>query len=136
MTNLGNVTNLVATAPAGHYFTRIRAVNACGGSAPSAEGPLVLACAPEAVVPTGLTVSRSGGIATFAWQAPLGATGYRLRVGSAPGVTDVLDADIGTATSLAVPLAGVPPAIYYVRISATSACGVGLPSNEVTLQVP
>jgi predicted phage tail protein len=136
VTNLGNVTSFVATASAGNYFTRIRAVNACGASAPSAEAPVVLACTADAVVPTGLTVSRSGGIATFAWQAPLGATGYRLHVGSAPGVTNLLDADIGTATSLAVPLAGVPLGVYYVRIAATSACGVGLPSNEVTLQVP
>ena len=111
-------------------------MNACGGSAPSAEAPLVLACAPDAVVPTGLTVSRSGDVATFAWQAPLGATGYRLHVGSAPGVTDVLDVDIGTTTTLAVPLAGAAPGTYYVRIVATSVCGVGLPSNEVTVQVP
>ncbi len=136
VTNLGNVTSLVGTAPAGNYFTRLRAVNACGGSAPTADAPLVLACAPDAVVPTGLTVSVSGGVATFAWQAPLGATGYRLRVGTAPGVTNVLDADIGTATSLAVPLAGAAPGVYYVRIVATSVCGVGSPSNEVTVQVP
>jgi len=136
VTNLGNVTSFVGTAPAGNYFTRIRAVNTCGSSDPSAEAPVVLACAPDAVVPTGLTVSRSGDVVTFAWQAPLGATGYRLRVGSAPGVTDVLDVDIGTATTLAVPLAGAAPGTYYVRIAANSVCGVGLPSNEVTVQVP
>lgn len=136
ITNLGNVTSVVATAPAGTYFTRIRAANACGVSDPTAEAPVVLACTPDAVVPTGLTVSKSGGIATFAWQAPLGATGYRLQVGSVPGVTNLLDADIGTDTSLSVPLGDVVPGLYYVRVAATSACGVGSPSNEVTVQVP
>ena len=35
-----------------------------------------------------------------------------------------------------VPLAGIPPGTYYVRVAALSACGVGAPSNEVALIVP
>lgn len=133
--DLGNVTSFVGTAPAGTYFTRVRAVNACGSSAMSAEAPLVLACAPDAVVPAGLTAATGGGVTTLTWQAPLGATGYRVLVGTAPGVA-VLDTPVGTVTSIAVPLAGVPAGTYYVRVAATSACGIGLPSNEVTVTVP
>ena len=84
---LGNVTTFTATAPAGTYYTRVRAVNDCGVStASSVEVPVTLGCGPEAVVPVGLTVTKSGGAAFFSWLPPLGATGYRIRVGTAPGV--------------------------------------------------
>ncbi|MBP7775872.1 MAG: PQQ-dependent sugar dehydrogenase [Acidobacteria bacterium] len=136
VSTLGSATTFTATAPAGSYFTRVRAVNACGASAPTPERAIVLGCSPDAVVPTGLSVSTADGIVTFNWQAPLGATAYRLLVGSAPGATDVLDAALDGATSLLVSLAGVPPGTYYVRVAAVSACGVGTPSNQVPLTVP
>ena len=104
---LGNVTTFTATAPAGTYYTRVRAVNDCGVStASSVEVPVTLGCGPEAVVPVGLTVTKSGGAAFFSWLPPLGATGYRIRVGTAPGVSDVADVDVGAATAVAVNLAG------------------------------
>ncbi len=133
---LGAATAFQAVAPAGTYFTRVRALNACGASAPSAEVPLTLACGPGAVVPGMLAVTSAGGVATFSWQAPLGATGYRMRVGTVQGASDVADIPIGSVTAIAVPLGGVPPRTYYVRVVAESACGIGNASNEVTLQVP
>ncbi len=136
VTGVGNVTTFAATAPAGNYFTRLRALNACGASAASVEVPIALGCSTEAVVPGGLTVTKAGGVAGFTWLPPLGATSYRLRVGSAPGLTNLADLDVGASTSLAVPLAGIAPGIYYVRVAAVSACGVGAASNEVALSVP
>ena len=133
---LGALTSFQTVAPAGTYYTRVRALNACGASAPSVEVPLTLACGAGAVVPGTLTVTKAGGVATFAWLPPLGATGYRMRVGTVPGASDVADIPIGAVTSIAVPLGGVPPRTYYVRVVAESACGVGSASNEVTLQVP
>jgi glucose/arabinose dehydrogenase len=133
---LGNVTALQVVGPAGTWFTRLRAVNACGSSGPSVEVPLTLACSATAVVPGTLTVTTAGGVATFAWVAPLGATSYRLQVGTAPGASDIGDVDVGAVTVLPVPLAGVPPATYYVRVAAVSACGVSVPSNEVAITVP
>jgi predicted phage tail protein len=59
-----------------------------------------------------------------------------MRVGTAPGVTNLADLDVGATTSLAVNLAGIAPGTYYVRVSAVSACGIGGPSNEVALSVP
>lgn len=123
-------------APAGTYFARLRAQNACGTSAPSNQASLTLACSPGAVVPGGFTATTSGGVATFAWTGALGATGYRLRVGTAPGASDVGDLAVGGGTTLAVPLGGVPARTYYVRVVAESACGVGAASNEVALAVP
>lgn len=133
---LGPATTYQTLAPAGSYFTRLRAQNACGTSAPSVEVPLVLACSATAVVPGTLSVTKAGGVATFSWLPPLGATGYRMRVGTVQGASDVADISIGTVTALAVPLAGVPPRTYYVRVVAESACGVGDPSNEVAITVP
>lgn len=133
---LGRVTTLRAAAPAGRYFTRVRAVNACGTSGPSVEVPVSLGCSATAVVPTNLTLSTAGGVATFQWLGPAGATGYRLHVGSVQGGTDVADISLGMVTALSVPLAGVPSRAYYVRVVAESACGVGAPSNEVVLTVP
>ena len=133
---LGNVTQFTAVGPAGTYFARVRAVNACGSSGPSVELPLTLACSPSAVVPGTLAVAVAGGVAAFSWQAPLGATSYRLQAGTTPGSANVVDTDVGAVTSLAVSLAGVPSGTYYVRVVAISACGVGAPSNEIALAVP
>jgi hypothetical protein len=136
VTGLGNVTTFAATAPPGTYYTRLRALNACGASAASVEVPVTLGCSTEAVVPGGLAVTKAGGVAAFTWLPPLGATSYRMRVGTAPGVTNLADLDVGATTSLAVNLAGIAPGTYYVRVSAVSACGLGAPSNEVALSVP
>ncbi len=133
---VGNGTTFTATAPAGTYYTRLRAVNACGVSGPSVEVPVALGCTAESVVPGGLTVTKAGGGATFSWLPPLGALSYRLRLGSAPGVNDLGEVDVGAVTSLGVSLAGVPPGIYFVRVAAVSACGVGTASNEVAVSVP
>ena len=82
-------------------------------------------------------MAKSGGVALFSWLPPLGATSYRMRVGTAPGVTNVgRTSNVDAATALAVSLAGVPAGIYYVRVVAVSACGVGAPSNEVAVSVP
>jgi hypothetical protein len=136
VTGVGNGTTFTTTAPAGTYFTRLRAVNACGVSGASVDVPITLGCTAEAVVPGGLTVTKAGGVAAFSWLPPLGAVSYRLRLGSVPGVSNLADIDVGTVTSLGVSLAGVPPGTYYVRVAAVSACGVGTASNEVAVSVP
>ena len=134
--SVGNVTTYQGVGAAGGYFVRVRAANACGVSAPSSEMSVTLACSAQAVVPAGLAVAKAGSVATFTWQPPLGATSYRMQVGSAPGLTNLADAPIGAATSAVVSLAGVPNGTYYVRVTAVSACGVGAPSNEVVVTVP
>ena len=103
---VGNVTTFTATAPAGTYYTRVRAMNDCGVSAAaSVEVPVTLGCSAEAVVPGGLTVTKSGR-RVFSWLPPLGATGYRIRAGTAPGISNLADVDVGASTAVAVNLAG------------------------------
>lgn len=133
---VGNVTTYQGVGVTGTYFVRVRAANACGVSAPSTEMAVTLGCSAQAVVPAGLTVTRAGSVATFTWQPPLGASSYRMQVGSAPGVPNLADVAMGTETTAAASLAGVPNGTYYVRVTAVSACGVGAPSNEVVVTVP
>ncbi len=133
---VGNVTAYQGVGVAGAYVVRVRAANACGVSPPSTEMAVTLGCSAQAVVPAGLAVTTAGGVATFTWQPPLGATGYRMQVGSAPGVANLANVAIGAATVLPVSLAGVPAGTYYMRVTADSACGVGAPSNEVVVTVP
>ena len=134
--NVGDTTTFAATAGPGTYVTRLRAVNACGASAPSGDLPVTLACTPQSALPRGLMVVKAGGTALFTWGPSLAATGYRLRAGTSPGASDVADIDLGGASTLAVSLTGVPPGLYYIRVAAVSACGVSAPSNEVALSVP
>jgi glucose/arabinose dehydrogenase len=134
--SVGSGTTFTASAPAGTYYTRLRAVNACGASPPSIEVPITLRCSATAVVPGELAVVKAGNVATFSWLPPLGATGYRMTAGTAPGLANLADMEVGLSASLTVPLAGIPPGTYFVRLAAVSACGLGAASNEVALSVP
>ena len=118
VTSVGPITTFAATAPPGTFFSRVRAVNACGASVPSAEVAVTLSCVPDAVVPTDLAVTVTGGVAAFSWVPALGATGYRVFVGSAPGLSNVSAGRRRPHAGMAVNLAGVPPGRYYVRVAA------------------
>ena len=83
-----------------------------------------------------MSVTTAGGTAAFSWVPALGATGYRIFVGSAPGLSNVGVVDVGPTPAIAVSLAGVPSGRYFVRVAAAGACGVGIASNEVTVDVP
>jgi hypothetical protein len=126
-----------ANVPYGRYYTRLRATNVCGASAPSIERILdVTPCTAAPAAPTGLVHNVANGVVGMAWTAPAGVppTGYSLLVGSVPGGSDLLVYPTGTtATSLAAP---APPGRYYVRVVATNACGASLASNEITVVVP
>lgn len=132
--SVGAVTSFAATAPAATYFTRVRAANACGRSAPSAEVPVTLTCA--ATPPTNLTASKSGALVIFNWTGSASATSYHAQVGSAPGLSNLLNVNIGAATAQSVSIAGVAPGNYYVRMVAITSCGTTGPSNEVVVSVP
>lgn len=133
--NVGNTTSLGATASAGLYFTRVRAINACGVSEPSAEVPVTLGCSGAPPL-SGLTFTKVNGIVTLSWTRSPGAASYRMQVGTAPGLADALDASFGSATSQAVNVGGMSPATFFVRIFAVNACGTSEASNEVVVQVP
>jgi glucose/arabinose dehydrogenase len=133
---IGPVLAFVGSAPAGTYFTRVRAANACGVSTPSAEIPITLACGGVPPAPAALTVTRNGTLLTLSWTGTLAASSYRLQAGTTAGQFDALDADVGDVTTLTFTLAGIPAGTYFVRVRATTACGPSGSSNEVTIAVP
>jgi hypothetical protein len=109
--NVGYTTVLTASAPAGTYFVRVRAVNADGISSASNEVTVVVgtgACALPAA-PGSVSHSVSGTNVTIGWSAVSGATSYQLEAGSSPGAANLFNGDVGSVTSLG---AEVQPGIY------------------------
>jgi predicted phage tail protein len=134
--NSAATTAAVGNVPPGTYFVRVRAQNAAGTSGPSPETQVTVgACAPPAA-PGTLSGSASDQTVSLAWSAPAsGVTqGYRLFVGSAPGLANLLVADYASSvTGLVAP--GIAYGTYFTRVAATNVCGVGPVSNELTLVV-
>ncbi|MDH4066006.1 MAG: fibronectin type III domain-containing protein, partial [Acidobacteriota bacterium] len=135
--DVGAATTFTTTAPPGAYFVRVQAVNPCGLGAPSAEAVAVVGGVP---VPPGPVFALSGSVSSttvsLAWAAPSFGTGpfqYLVEAGSRPGL-----ANLATMTSASPSFAtsGVPAGIYYVRVRALSAAGVGPAGNEIVVVVP
>lgn len=97
----------------------------------------VTAVAFPPIAPTQLNATLSGRTVTLTWtlppHSPL-ATGYVLRVGTAPGLTDIATMGLGPATVLSVP--NVPPGRYFARLQATNYTGTGVASSDVEIVVP
>jgi hypothetical protein len=119
--------------PNGTYFVRVRARNAAGTSAPSNEIIVsgATGCAPGA--PGNLIASVSGLNVAFQWNAAAGSpTSHELEAGTAPGKSNLGTFPVGLTAQFATP---APPGVYYVRIRARNACGVGPASNEVLVLI-
>lgn len=127
----GPATSLsVANVPTGNYFVRVRAINAAGTSEPSPDTVVTVGtpCALP-VAPSGLNATVTGASVTLSWTA---TDGVLLVAGSAPGRSDILSTNLGTAPGIT---ATASPGTYYVRVHGTNACGVGLASSEVVVPV-
>jgi hypothetical protein len=133
------LTTFVATSvPAGTYYVRVRAVDSTSAAGPPSNEVVVVVGGGGCVAPgapTGLTITiNSGGAVGLQWNAAAGApTNYVLEAGSAAGLANLANADVGPATTFAT--TGVGAGTYYVRVRARNACGTSAPSNEVTIAV-
>ena len=76
---------------------------------------------PTLIVTTGFTLERR-------CSRPSAATSRRSSSGSAPGLGDLYNADIGDVTTLT---ASAATGTYFVRLRPRTASGIGFPSNEV-----
>lgn len=124
--------------PDGTYYIRVRARNASGVSAPTADltarvgaaGPVPCGAPPNA--PTNLTTTVSGTTVAMAWSPPEGGCapdGYVIEYGTQAGQFPG-SLSIGPTTSYVVP--NVPRGTYYLRVRARNAAGVSAPTNSTT----
>ncbi len=124
--------------PAGTYYIRVRAIGADGESVPSSEVMVAVgggtACATAPHSPTNLSATATGTSVNISWTASSGcpATNYVLQAGSAPGLSNLAIANVGTAPGFS---ATAPPGTYYVRVIAQNAFGSSAPSTSATLIV-
>ena len=123
--------------PAGYYFVRVRAMNPRGLGPASHEVLINSGAVPAPPGPPRELVSRiTGSTVTLEWDTPLGEvpTAYVLRAGSAPGLANLAEASSGPNETI-LTFGGVPVGVYYVRVHAVGALGIGPPSAEVTVIV-
>ena len=125
---------VAGSAPAGRYYLRARASTACGAGLPSNE--VMLDVPSGCSVPTApgtFTSSVSGRIVTLGWGAAGSASSYLLEVGSAPGLTNLAQSNLGGVLAVS---GAVPPGAYYARVRGVNGCGQpGPASNEVLVTV-
>jgi 5-hydroxyisourate hydrolase-like protein (transthyretin family) len=129
---------LYTPVPPGVFFLRVRAVNAGGVSAPSAEVMIVAGGVPSPPEPPSFTsITASGSTVTLNWTAPAFGTptSYIIEAGSATGLANLATVNTGNATTTAS-FSGVPSGTYYVRLRAVNAQGASIVSNERTVVVP
>ncbi|MGE0360598.1 MAG: reprolysin-like metallopeptidase [Vicinamibacterales bacterium] len=101
-------------------FPIVQGFRTAAGGALGAPGSL-------AAVVTGNTVSLT-------WLAPTTGTptGYVLQAGTAPGAANLFNGAVGLTTAIAAPL---PAGVYYARVFAQNAGGVGPASSEATFTI-
>jgi hypothetical protein len=122
----------------GTYYLRVKAANPAGTSAASNESLLIVGgggCSSAPGAPSGFATSVSGSTVTLRWNAASGnPTTYVVEAGSAPGLSNLANSDLGSpATSYVA--SGVGRGTYYLRMRGRNTCGTGPASNEVLLVV-
>ena len=132
----GRLTSVSGTVPAGTFFVRVQATNACGTSGPSGEVFMTIGAPdPLPAAPTNVAASVSGSTVTLTWTAPPGpVTGYVLEGGTALGLANIGAIQVGAVTSFAIP--GAPSGVYAVRVRAITSAGSGAASTDVVVVVP
>lgn len=129
-----------AAAPAGQYFVRV--ANASGLESNEVRLVVNPGCPPPAF-PVGLSGRVVGNMVDLQWYpTPAYAAtsldtvtplAYVLEAGRSPSTADVGTFSLGRTAAFAT---AAPTGRYYVRVRATSECGAGPASNDVTLDVP
>lgn len=86
--------------------------------------------------PGTLIGSSDGTTVSLSWGASSeNPTSYTVEAGSSPGLSNLVNSDLGSATpSLVAPNVG--RGLYYIRIRGKNNCGIGPASNEVLVVVP
>jgi hypothetical protein len=129
----GRATSLTAAnVPTGTYFVRVRAFLPSAGLTAASNEVRVEVGGCVIVPPNYIASSVVGTTMTLKWSEARGAVAYRLEAGSAPGASDVFAGELGSLTSIAVPVA---PGTYFVRLRTRVNCGLSAPSNDTLVRV-
>lgn len=127
----------VGGVPTGIYFVRVRARGEAG-TGPASNEVRVVVGPPPPSAPTLTGSVGANGTVTLTWSVPsagAAVVGYQLQAGSVPGAGNVAVVNVPSTQTVLV-ASGVPPGIYYVRVAANSAVGLGDASNEYVVVVP
>ncbi|MGE0122758.1 MAG: hypothetical protein AB7U25_07440 [Vicinamibacterales bacterium] len=121
---------------AGQYYTRLRAVNACGSTV-SAEMPVALTSTCVQTQPVqfaDISLPFGSPTAYLFWHPPAEGglvTSYDLRVGTAPGLADIAQRSVDGRYTPPVGYFGetfaVPGQRVFARVAARNACGAAMP---------
>lgn len=136
----GTQTSIAGAVPAGTYYLRLTASNACGASAPTSELFVTIGASNALpAAPTGLRFTRNNDLfPVLQWTPPAGTvTAFVLEVGSDVGLANLATVALGGFPSYSLPVfTPVPPGTYLVRVRAVNAAGVGPPSADLVLSFP
>jgi hypothetical protein len=123
----------------GVYFARVRGTNIAGEGPASNEVRFTIGVTgcdldrpdPPVLLPATIV----NGIVTLTWRPPANApvASYQIRVGSAPGLADLIVFTVGPVTSFT---ASAPSGQYHVSLIAINQCDQSLPSNNIVVIVP
>jgi predicted nicotinamide N-methyase len=80
-----------------------------------------------------LTIAPNASTVELAWTPAAGAASYVIEVGSASGLSDIAHLKTHAATVLTA--SHVVSGRYFARVRAKNLCGIGAPSNEVSVVV-
>jgi len=133
--DIGNTTALQSPVPPGTYYVRLRARQGVVVGPPSIERTFTVggvACTAPPPAPTDHAVRSVGLSATLDWGTSVGAVSYVVEAGSASGLANLYNANVGGRTGLT---AAAPGGGYFTRVRGVNACGVGEASNEVSFSV-
>jgi hypothetical protein len=123
------VTSLVDGTP---YYFVVTAVNADGESADSAQVSATPTPNPPPDAPTSVSAAAGPGQATISWNSVTGATAYNVYYSTTSPVSRAAGIKIPGATSPRVVTSLTRGTTYYFVVTAVSADGESLNSNEVT----
>jgi hypothetical protein len=137
ITTTTNATTFSANASRGvTYYLRVRATYGAVVSDPSNEIVVTLSTDSPGVARS-ISASTAGSTVTLTWVPPQSGgpvTSYRIEAGSAYGTTDIVTFDTGNTLPTYTATA-VRPGIYYVRVRAVNAAGIGPPSLDTVVSV-
>ena len=127
---VGNAGNDQLFGGAGSDTISAGAGNDTISGADAGPEPTIPGLTPDPI--TGFTASVAGSLVTLRWDLAPGALSYRVAAGTATGLSNAFNGNVGNVTTL---VANAANGTYFVRVHAVGFAGESGPSTEVVLAV-